>query len=533
MKRGALTFFYLVVLFLLFLIPTMVFADCTDVSNSAIKDSVTFCQDTYYLPSGLNIDEDANNIIIDCFYSVIIGSGGDQGIVIDTLKNITIKNCEFSNFHTGIMVIDSENITIESNKLSNNSNGIKVITSKNVGVNENKLTDNENMAINLVSCFNCEHESNNMLNNGQSMIIEYLCIGGDGVCPSHCNGTLDYDCNAICGDEVCTTEGDCDCNIDDIPLDEMYIEEDEGDEEEVVEEEITGDLELISYEDVETDNEIQNGYDDDSLIIPLNFEFEDSSESKAENLVDVIYPVQFAIDNEIPSLVFETIDVNENKHQEINDLLKFSKKMIVNEGETEVELTITPKKYIPLLIMYEYFPDNFLDGATEVSSESDGVKFSKKKQMAKIKLTRLKKNEEFIVSYSLDKEVLGGESYTIFYKAYPKRNLFIGVLVLLIVLMYTYFAFSIRPFLKKYEMYLHKHISERYLIISKEEILSLFIIFPIVALAVFFFEVTFKLLMGLWLLKFLVFVLFVLYLGLFLIMFMDMMDFKKRYHIKK
>ena len=56
MKRGALTFFYLVVLFLLFLIPTMVFADCTDVSNSAIKDSVTFCQDTYYLPSGLNID---------------------------------------------------------------------------------------------------------------------------------------------------------------------------------------------------------------------------------------------------------------------------------------------------------------------------------------------------------------------------------------------------------------------------------------------------------------------------------------------
>ena len=535
MKRGVKIFFYLIVLFLLFLIPVVVALECIEPTSDEITEDVLFCDGTYYLQNGLKLSKSAKDIEIDCYSTKIMGNGAGQGIVIEDMENITIKNCIFNYYHTAVLVMDSENIEILSNKIDNNTDGIKVLTSKNIKVNKNELTGNKNIAINLISCSDCEHSNNKMKDNSQSMIIEYLCIGGDNICPENCNGTLDYDCPAICGDEICTTDGDCDCDENDTPLDKVIIEDEEEIEENEIED-TTEDEDTTDEEIVVEDIEVKNEYQEDSLLITtLDFNFEDTTqeETKKEDLVDVIYPVTKDIENNVPTAVFEKVKTDNDKHDKIIEDIEFSKKMIVNQGKTIIQLTLKPKKDIPLLMLHEYFPDNVLKGATEISSNNEGVKFSKKKQMANVKLTRLKKNNEYVISFFIDKEVLDGESYSVFYKTYNNRNFLIVTLLLLIVLMYVYYALSIRPFLKKYEMYLHKHISDRYLLIAKDDILSMLIIFPIVAIIFLLFEVSLKLLIGIWLFKLIVIALFLVYLGFFMVLFIDLVDFKKRYHIGK
>ena len=62
MKRGVKIFFYLIVLFLLFLIPVVVALECIEPTSDEITEDVLFCDGTYYLQNGLKLSKSSKDI---------------------------------------------------------------------------------------------------------------------------------------------------------------------------------------------------------------------------------------------------------------------------------------------------------------------------------------------------------------------------------------------------------------------------------------------------------------------------------------
>lgn len=399
------------------------------------------------------------------------------------------------------------------------------MSSNNSAVNNNEIRDNENIGLYLISCLNCEHKNNVIEGNVEDgMVIEYACAGGDDICPENCNGTIDYDCEMICGDGVCTTEGDCDCQPGEVPLDQQVIPAAEAPVVDNTEKNATeaaadetsasetsyGTTDILST-DAATDSADKTvddaGADNAAYTSPdFNFDIETPETTDSGAAQDVtVYPITDNLNVDVPAEVFDKVGVDSLVHVEISKLFTFEKKKIVYQDSTVFTLYITPNKDIPLLEIYEYFPDAVLKDAATVSTDQNvdnqKVTFSKKKQMAKIKLTKLEKGQETQVSFTLDTQVNEGQSYSVFYKVYSSRSWLIACLFVLILLMYAYYIFSATPFLKKYDMYFHKHISDKYLVISKDRYMNYFHVIPVVVLVLFVFEVSFKLIIGLFLLK--------------------------------
>jgi len=110
------------------------------------------CGDTIYTDTTLTSDilgcEDdglvvgADNIVLDCAEHIIGGNEGTNGIVVDQLQEVTIRNCITSGFYRGIDVDESQSITIEFSELRENGRGVDIYNSSDIGLRYNLLHDN-------------------------------------------------------------------------------------------------------------------------------------------------------------------------------------------------------------------------------------------------------------------------------------------------------------------------------------------------------------------------------------------------------
>ena len=316
----------LALLFFLFCFSSFVVsADCV-APEPVIMNDVVFCEQDYYMPGGITA---TNNVVIDCNNARVSGKGDYYGFLIEGAVNVTLKNCIIENFRTGVFVVDSENITIDDNRISGNQNAVDVFNSKNTYVNHNDITDNLGIGIHFLSCLDCTHRYNSFENNNESMLIEHGCFTGDNLCPDFCNITVDLDCPPVCGDGICTVEGDCDCDPGEIPQDELarirLAEEDEQ-EEEQEEDELEFDFDLVDSDGPEEDD-VSAGSEDESLGL---YDFSDIDNNLASEFV--LYPIHKPVSNNIPSYIFEQHKIDKKDHEKIDSQIDITKYKNIDEN---------------------------------------------------------------------------------------------------------------------------------------------------------------------------------------------------------
>ena len=131
--------------------------------NISVRESISNIGHDFYCTGtdGFSIDE--NNIIFDCQDHIIQCSGGCSGragIKVSGKNNVTIRNCNISNFADGIKVDTLSNRTqIVNNFLYNNSDGLDLNNATNSSVYNNIVFQNSFCGVNISGM-------NNGLNSG-------------------------------------------------------------------------------------------------------------------------------------------------------------------------------------------------------------------------------------------------------------------------------------------------------------------------------------------------------------------------------
>src|SRR3989338_1053256 len=496
--------------------------DCTElIDGDNINGNIVLCESEYSLTDSLKISDDAT---LDCNNAIIKGNDVIDGLIIKENKNIVVKNCKFSNFLSGISVLDSENIEITENTIENNINGVSVSTSKEIKVNKNNIKSNSVVALHFTNCVNCEHRGNTLEDNANAMKIEYTCYTGDGVCPSSCTPSNDNDCQTQNQNQSQTQPTD------------PSIENDNNDLTTItgavigVPDETTSDNTAGADTAAEADSEPQKAEDTiDFNLIAENDELLQEAEVQPQS--NVVYPIVETDDNSLTTPVLTALGFNAEKHFEILEDVELTMKRSVYEDRTVIEITILPKTYFTLLEFYEYFPKDILADASQLSSN---VPFTavKNLQAAKVKLTNIKKGSENNISFTIDKQLPKKQkTYTVFAKAYPKKDWLFNLLFVLVVLLFIDYLFSVRSTLKTYSMYLHGHMNERYMIITNKAYTYWFYLVPFVMLVSFIFEASIKAQIGLWVFRIFSVIIFVCYLTMMIAVSVDIMTFKKRYSL--
>jgi len=82
------------------------------------------------------------NILVDCNNHILIGDSDGSGILINGVDNITVSECNLTNFSTGINLSNSNYTSIDSNNLYNNTIGVYSLSSLNNTIINNNLVDN-------------------------------------------------------------------------------------------------------------------------------------------------------------------------------------------------------------------------------------------------------------------------------------------------------------------------------------------------------------------------------------------------------
>ncbi len=119
--------------------PAILITECpytiTESGNYALANNLP----TY---SGTCIIINADDATLNCQNRTITGSGySGFGIHLNSVENVTVKNCGVSIFSKGILVQDGLNNTLSSNNTSQNYDGIVIFESNNNTLNNN--TSNE------------------------------------------------------------------------------------------------------------------------------------------------------------------------------------------------------------------------------------------------------------------------------------------------------------------------------------------------------------------------------------------------------
>ena len=84
-----------------------------------------------------------SNMTFDCQSNSIIGNGSGAGISSLMIRNITIRNCNISNFYRGISLSYTQNSTIMNSTVNlNKEYGIGITSSKNVTISNNSINFN-------------------------------------------------------------------------------------------------------------------------------------------------------------------------------------------------------------------------------------------------------------------------------------------------------------------------------------------------------------------------------------------------------
>ncbi len=189
---------------LILLILPFAFAECVEPSDGmTISESVLFCSDTYDVPSGLTIT--ADNVVLDCGTAVLRGIAGESeiGLNLDSVNNVTVKNCNILTFNQGLYLKNVTNSLIEDNAFLKNRIGMRMLESY-----ENIIRDNNDkshqLAVSAISSkFNIVMLDNKNVERGfcdVNACNEFRdmtpCESGDFYCSKKCTGENDDDCKA-------------------------------------------------------------------------------------------------------------------------------------------------------------------------------------------------------------------------------------------------------------------------------------------------------------------------------------------------
>lgn len=136
-------FIFLFIAFLIF--PTANAVCLAWDENATITESTIICPGIYNFDIGMRVLSD--NIVLECNNSALIGNGIGFGILLKDRKNITVRNCNISNFEVGVYLDNTNRSMIINNHLTKNKFGIALFNSFNNDVDENFLSENiENAA---------------------------------------------------------------------------------------------------------------------------------------------------------------------------------------------------------------------------------------------------------------------------------------------------------------------------------------------------------------------------------------------------
>lgn len=131
----------LAVFWILFLMVPIASAVCTiPAENFEAKENIVLCYGIYNIESGMKVL--ADNISIDCSNSMLIGNGIGYGILLKNKKNVTIQNCNISNYEIGIYLDNANDNTVKNNYIANNKFGIALFNSFSNDIGDNILADN-------------------------------------------------------------------------------------------------------------------------------------------------------------------------------------------------------------------------------------------------------------------------------------------------------------------------------------------------------------------------------------------------------
>lgn len=98
-----------------------------------VNQSITLTRDLVSNSTCLNVV--ANNTVIDCAGHSITGNLSGpftyEGIMVNNVNNVTVRNCIIHNFTYGIQLSNSHNSTLDNNTLYNNSYGVALVSTSN------------------------------------------------------------------------------------------------------------------------------------------------------------------------------------------------------------------------------------------------------------------------------------------------------------------------------------------------------------------------------------------------------------------
>jgi len=107
-----------------------------------------------------------DNIVIDGEgYSLQNGGWGDEGIVLNFVNNVTIRNMEIERFHYGVVIGNSSHNTVIGNYIGNNSYAISLEFSSFNNITKNLVTATYSYGINFWESNNNTIIQNSVTNN--------------------------------------------------------------------------------------------------------------------------------------------------------------------------------------------------------------------------------------------------------------------------------------------------------------------------------------------------------------------------------
>jgi len=189
-------------LFIFLVLASFAAAECVRPTDFMfINESVEFCSDTFDIPNGMRII--ASDITIDCKTAILRGNAGTSeiGILIENVKNVTIRNCQVLTFAQGLFLKNVTHSLFEKNNFFKNNVGVRMLYSY-----ENMLRDNNDKSLTvpvsaIMSKFNVVLLGNKEIDrtfcevNACNKPAEFdLCEEGDFYCSPSCVG-IDADCS--------------------------------------------------------------------------------------------------------------------------------------------------------------------------------------------------------------------------------------------------------------------------------------------------------------------------------------------------
>lgn len=120
------------------------FANASAVCGDSVDQSIELSDNldcSSYYNDALTID--ASNLVLDCNGNSIMGTGNYNGIYLDGVTNVTVKNCTISNFEDGIYFDNANGNNILHNYLDSDYYGLDLDYSQGNYILQNEIVNSE------------------------------------------------------------------------------------------------------------------------------------------------------------------------------------------------------------------------------------------------------------------------------------------------------------------------------------------------------------------------------------------------------